>query len=455
MKEMDEKIVYTLGNGWWPWQDIPEQYRAPSILRCSVCEDGRAFLPQALFDGTLQSVFKDRSKWKAVLEKKKKGNLLHLPALSIPSIGLKYQGADYQLMHDVSVYERVDQQFKFFNEKKHGLLFVLDFHTGKCRDYTNQQILSFEKYLVDDGFDLRNFIYVTNSKDDGAASRFDGCRAKAFVYDVDSNRKFVSRQNGSFHNTKCLFEVDGQYVRQQLDRILGKTAGLSAGQAKKGGKIIYPLGCGCWCNTATPGNLRAPSIFRNGGGTIQEKFLPTSLFNGDVEKCFFDPSNWTCKLNRGVDALEDSSTFNLDIDLVPVGLRFGHMNKSQFPYNDKEHIRKMFGFFNANKHRLLFVIDFTRGAYRGCSNRQLLEFEKLLKDQGFDLRNFIYVDIDQRDVPDRFDGCEIKLFSYDSSESKYVDGRRWFKACKKLFADDKKYVLEQVRRISGDETLDY
>lgn len=66
----------------------------------------------------------------------------------------------------------------------------------------------------------------------------------------------------------------------------------------------------------------------------------------------------------------------------------------------------------------------------------------------------MYVDVLQRDVQDRFDNCRIKNFSYDKNDASYIE-RGWFKAVRKMFEEEKGYVLEQVRRITGNQLIDY
>lgn len=93
----------------------------------------------------------------------------------------------------------------------------MDFHAGMCRKYENWQLLAFERYLDEHGFDLRNFAYISNTLDTGAVRRFAGSRIRSFVYDVALHSKFA--EGKSFHNTKCLFNVDRNYVMEQVDRL--------------------------------------------------------------------------------------------------------------------------------------------------------------------------------------------------------------------------------------------
>lgn len=216
---------------------------------------------------------------------------------------------------------------------------------------------------------------------------------------------------------------------------------------------VYSLGSGCWCDSAIPENLRAPSIFKNGGGYVQDKFVPQYLFSGEMEKAFFDPKNWKCGVSRG-NTLVDQTFFNMQADLIPAGMRFGHFNKGTFPFNDWQKIAILFDFFKKNSKRLLFIVDFTRGSYRGCSNEQLLAFERSLADGGYDMRNFIYVDVAGHDVPDRFSGVKAAAFEYGADDVEFLENGN-FKAVKKMFAVEKQYVLEQVRRISGNPQLNY
>lgn len=115
---IDKKIVYTLGNGNWPWFDIPEEFRAPSILRRSQATDASKFVPLELFDGSLEEAFRDYGNWKAWLERGMAGGrFIVQPVASLQLCGLKYQAADVEQLKDVTMVHRVNEQFRFFKEK--------------------------------------------------------------------------------------------------------------------------------------------------------------------------------------------------------------------------------------------------------------------------------------------------------------------------------------------------
>lgn len=86
-----------------------------------------------------------------------------------------------------------------------------------------------------------------------------------------------------------------------------------------------------------------------------------------MERNFFDFGNWTCKL---ANTERNKTVYNIDVDLKGVGFRFGHMNYSQLNevFNRKSWAGRQFDYFRKNGKRLFFVIDFTRGAYKGYSN---------------------------------------------------------------------------------------
>ena len=218
-------------------------------------------------------------------------------------------------------------------------------------------------------------------------------------------------------------------------------------------RLIYALGSGCWCYSAIPKRLRSPSFFNQGGGVriAENIFLPQTLFDGRLREKFFDASAWkfTVMKHRPDDG---EALYDAQADIPELGFRMGHVNISpeQFRHvNVVANAEAMFKFFDDNKYRQLFVIDFSRGSYMGCSNVTLLGFESFLVNSGFDLKNFIYCDVDQRQVPGRFDGCGVKVFSYDNTETKYKK-LGMFRCVRKMFDEEKPYLDGALRRISGE-----
>lgn len=176
-------FVYTLGNGWWPWQDIPQKYRSPSILRCAWPMRPDVFLPQLLFDGSLEKSFYDFKNWEVTAIPAKDNRQMLKVNVAMPGIGIQYVDVlqDASLFKDISIKERIDFQFDFFNKWKKNQIFVLDVRRMNGFIVANRQLLDFESYLMAEGFDLRNFIYVANDIS-APAELFDDCKAKAFMY---------------------------------------------------------------------------------------------------------------------------------------------------------------------------------------------------------------------------------------------------------------------------------
>lgn len=187
------------------------------------------------------------------MEESKDDDVICNISLELPSCGLKWPRAnkDLSLMKDLSVKSNLNEFFEFFHQNSRKMIFILDFHAGECRKWTNAQLVDFEEFLKKEGYDLRNFIYVSTKSDSAAETRFSGCKAKNFIYDTNLG------------GTRSLFNGDLEYVREQLYRAID-----SSEQPEGKTEVIYSLGCGCWCSSAIPKNLKAPSIFENGGGTI-------------------------------------------------------------------------------------------------------------------------------------------------------------------------------------------
>ena len=92
------------------------------------------------------------------------------------------------------------------------------------------------------------------------------------------------------------------------------------------------------------------------------------------------------------------------------GFLIAHCAKWKSNPTNKCTFRPLFETFNQNKHNLLYLIDFQRGGYENYRNSQLLEFEKFLLDNGYDLKNFMYLDVDSAKDKSKFDSCKIPIF---------------------------------------------
>lgn len=84
-------------------------------------------------------------------------------------------------------------------------------------------------------------------------------------------------------------------------------------------------------------------------------------------------------------------------------------------------------------------MDFQGHTYRRYGNAAILEFEKYLTDNKFDLNNFVYLDTDQTYSEARYTNSGIRLFKY-SNEDKDGMVNDQFHLTKCFMTKDKAYI---------------
>ena len=67
-KQMTNTFIYTLGNGWNPYNRIPNDQKSPSILKGVVATGRDKFPPLGLFDGTLEAAFGNFYNWRVEMQ---------------------------------------------------------------------------------------------------------------------------------------------------------------------------------------------------------------------------------------------------------------------------------------------------------------------------------------------------------------------------------------------------
>jgi len=226
-------------------------------------------------------------------------------------------------------------------------------------------------------------------------------------------------------------------------------------------KILYSLGCKCdphfTCQTFFREHT-APSLF---AGTIQlqkesDEFIPLKLFNGELEKYFFGLENWneierlsskdfnsiTDGIYRYVETKtrfqyfnnRQNRTFNLNPEIDKYV--FDSVPNHKCYINEKLHImnthasdktpgtnpqyedyqRKKYDFFQNNKYKMIFLIYL----HKNTREDQLINFERYLYENGYDIDNFIIFN-----RVEKFNGINIKQVSmpdidYDHSNQCYT-----------------------------------
>ena len=217
---MINTFVYTLGNGWFPYNNIVNTQKSPSILKGCFATTQDKFVPLELFDGSLERAMGNFYSWRIGIQqhvKKENGEFIYDVVVSIPELGVKWEHFNYNPVtaQQLSNRKNVQNQFKFFNDNKKFQLFVVDFQNPSYRRFSNGKILEFEQHLLDNGFNLNNFVYLeTNQTYD--AARYANSQVRMFKYDNSDKDGMVGTQ---FSATKCFMTKDKAFVDEQVARI--------------------------------------------------------------------------------------------------------------------------------------------------------------------------------------------------------------------------------------------
>ena len=220
--------------------------------------------------------------------------------------------------------------------------------------------------------------------------------------------------------------------------------------------FIYTLGNGWWPYTNITDSQKSPSILKGCLATDPTKFIPLSLFNGSLEKSFYDFYNWKVDAQQNRNGGRKDFIYDIVVSMPRLGIKWENFNFNPMTsqqLTNRNYIRGQFAFFNQNKKHQLFVIDFQNTSYRRYSNAKLLEFEKYLADNGFNLNNFVYLDTDQTWMEDRYAGTKIRLFKYDNADEAGIKDKA-FILTRCFMVKDKAFVDEQVARIKSELEAD-
>ena len=226
-------------------------------------------------------------------------------------------------------------------------------------------------------------------------------------------------------------------------------------------KKIYSLGGSCWVKTDIPEKFKLDSMFKSFWADKPEIFLPLELFNGNLEREFLhNDGNWDIiRVNDTYDYRQILSRKEQDQNYVSNylvvyqilnrnnGWRIVHPHMWKSNPTNKYTFKELFDNFNKNKHNLLFIIDFQRGGYENYTNQQLLEFERFLEANNYDLQDFIYLDVDNARNKNRFLNCKIPTFiqsANDPSGFGRLDNPNEFRNTRCFFANHMDYVNEKL-----------
>lgn len=222
-------------------------------------------------------------------------------------------------------------------------------------------------------------------------------------------------------------------------------------------KYVYSLGGGCYVNSDIPDEIKLDSIFKSVLAEKNDVFLPLQLFNGNLENEFLHKDgNWSIdNINDNFDAKRIQqekkqneayvSNYLVTYDIVNknIGWTIKHPCTWKNNPTNKWTFKPLFESFNKNKYNLVYIIDFQRAGYELYENYQLLEFEKYLVEDNYDLKNFIYLDVDAANDKERFNDCKIQHFiqnTNDPSGFGYETSPNAFRNTRCFFANHMDYV---------------
>lgn len=216
-------------------------------------------------------------------------------------------------------------------------------------------------------------------------------------------------------------------------------------------KIIYSLGNGCWTYSDIPKDYRVDNcLFKAAGGIKQNYFTPKFLFDSDMRNEYFKYENWSVRITQSNWLKEH--VFDLIYQNNKCNIQFQHVNIRKDELSNIETINNLyFKPFDENKYNYLYIIDFSRFTYQKYTNAQLLDFEEFILNQGFNPKNFIYIDVSNAEIKDRFNGCQIPSFINDITDEKgfsIKDSPDDFRNTRCFFHRHIEYVKQQIDRIN-------
>ncbi len=177
-------------------------------------------------------------------------------------------------------------------------------------------------------------------------------------------------------------------------------------------KFIYGLGGGCWSYADIPFQYRADSLFKGTFAIYQDYFTPKCIFDMEFFSAnWFDYRNWECTACK-TEWLK-GHVFDLHYLNRKLNLELFHVNIFKEEPTDINLMKMHLDEFEKNKYRYFFIIDFQRGNYQFFTNEQLLDFEDTIGRIGFDFRHFVYIDVGDAKVKNRFDNCKVPVFIND------------------------------------------
>ena len=219
---MTNTFIYTLGNGWFPYNNIIDTQKSPSILKGCFATSSSKFIPLELFDGTLEREFYNFYNWRITIQphqNRESGEFIYDIVVSMPEFGIKWEHFNYNQVTSSQLSNRraIQNQFKFFNENKKFQLFIIDFQNPSYRQYSNDKLLAFEKYLTDNGFNLQNFVYLDTNQN-YVAARYENTSIQLFKYD-NTDKDGVLPGGNVFSLTRCFMVKDRAFIDAQVKRI--------------------------------------------------------------------------------------------------------------------------------------------------------------------------------------------------------------------------------------------
>ena len=216
--------------------------------------------------------------------------------------------------------------------------------------------------------------------------------------------------------------------------------------------FIYSMGNGWNSYNSIPDEQKSPSILKGCIATDPIKFIPLELFDGTLQNVFGNYYNWRVGIAPHWNRTEGAFIYDLNVSMPEYGIQFEHFNYNPMTSHQLSHrktVDNQFKFFNENKRWQLFVIDFQNQSYRRYSNAQLLQFEKYLEDHAFNLQNFVYLDVDQNFVQERYANTQIQLFKFSNDDPAGVEGKQ-FILSKCFYAKEKTFVDETIARLKSE-----
>ena len=149
--------IYTLGCGCWlaPHEKLREYWYDESIFNAILPNSEKYFPPKLLFNGLLFKKFYESEI--PAFERSKDNTSLYL---KIPDIGIVFHMDKPKVRFNYLNLFVKNNQYENFLKISKDMFYIIDFQRVYGSTTTNERLLEFESFLLENNYNLDNFVYL-------------------------------------------------------------------------------------------------------------------------------------------------------------------------------------------------------------------------------------------------------------------------------------------------------